>query len=566
MLLFEIIPETAASIEIKKQSRGIYEYDFCCKLYTETVTVVTHFACINCFSVWQHSIGFDTRLKPEWNAAKCNSSILHGLPYQGMVDQDGKNIFAVSVSDAENRIEIKNGIREEDASVTCKIVFNISKKTDYKAVIRIDTRNIPYYEAVYSASKWWDSLGYKSCYVPKAAKMPMYSSWYSFHQQISVEEIIQECKLAKKLGMKTVILDDGWQTEDNRRGYSYCGDWEPAKSKTGDMAELVRNIHRSGMKIMLWYNIAFMGEKARNAEKFKGKYIGGNVKGRYTLDPRYKEVRNYLTDMFSKAVSKWKIDGVKIDFVDSFIRTEKDVITYEMDIPVLEDAVNNLIKSIYEKLKKVNSEVLVEFRQNYIGPFMRKYANIFRVADCPADALQNRIGVINLRLTSSETAVHSDMLMWNYEAPAFVAAKQIINVLFSVPQISVRIEKLTKEHYNMLEFYLKLWKKYKNNFLSKKIIPEKPEANYSKVSSLYKKTQVCICYGETTVFVDKKAETALIVNGTANEDFYIESEAAEVTVYNCTGKIVKSYSISKGLSVLKIPVSGTLELFIKRGN
>ena len=25
--------------------------------------------------------------------------------------------------------------------------------------------------------------------------------------------------------MESIIVDDGWQTDDNNRGYAYCGDW-----------------------------------------------------------------------------------------------------------------------------------------------------------------------------------------------------------------------------------------------------------------------------------------------------------------------------------------------------
>ena len=53
---------------------------------------------------------------------------------------------------------------------------------------------------------------------------------------------------------------------------------------------------------------------------------------------------------------------------------------------------------------------MIEFRQSYIGPAIRKYGNIFRAGDCPADILSNRIHTIDLRLTSGSTAVHSDML------------------------------------------------------------------------------------------------------------------------------------------------------------
>lgn len=562
MFDFCVLPNnSSASLELIGEKDGIYEYKFTCKASGETITVVTHTECINCFTVWNHTVDFDRQLRPEWFSSKCISSVLKGVPYHSLVGQDGNNVLAIVVSDVKNRLEIKTGLHEEDSTVTCKIVFNIPVKDgSYEAVIRLDTRSIPYYECIYSASDWWkNEYGYTCSYVPETAKMPMYSSWYSFHQMLTPEEIVKECKLAKKMGMDTIILDDGWQTDDVQRGYAFCGDWKPAKAKVGDMKQLAESVHTEGMKIMLWYNIAFMGEHAENSKQFEGMYMGEKVSGRYTLDPRYAKVREYLTDLFVTAVKDWNLDGLKIDFVDSFIRSENDVITDGMDFPVLEDAVEELIKSISENLYRINPEIMIEFRQNYMGPAMRKYANIFRVADCPDDSLRNRIGVINLRLTAAESAVHSDMLMWNYNEPVEIAAKQIINVLYSVPQISVRIERLNPEHYKMLEFYLSLWIKYRKLFIDTKIVPESPETNYSKVVSKTDDSMMCVLYSDNTLKLDCKDTVA--VNGTSKDKLYVESEvSAEYTVYNCMGDVVSVGTLEKGLSLINVPVSGVVVL------
>ena len=81
-------------------------------------------------------------------------------------------------------------------------------------------------------------------------------------------------------------------------------------------------------------------------------YLTDEIRGRYTLDPRYKKVREYLIDLFKKGVNEWNLDGLKIDFVDSFIRSEYDEITAEMDFTVLEDAVEELMKGIKTSLLK----------------------------------------------------------------------------------------------------------------------------------------------------------------------------------------------------------------------
>lgn len=66
----------------------------------------------------------------------------------------------------------------------------------------------------------------------------MDSLWYSFHQELSAEEILEECALSRAMGMRTVIIDDGWQTADNSRGYDYCGDWQLCRAQNPRYAGL----------------------------------------------------------------------------------------------------------------------------------------------------------------------------------------------------------------------------------------------------------------------------------------------------------------------------------------
>ncbi|PHB05610.1 alpha-galactosidase, partial [Bacillus pseudomycoides] len=85
--------------------------------------------------------------------------------------------------------------------------------------------------------------------------LPMYSTWYSFHQDISDNEIEKQCEIAKQLGCGAVIVDDGWQTEDDHRGYAYCGDWEVSPKRIVGMREHVERVHDLGMKYLLWYSV-----------------------------------------------------------------------------------------------------------------------------------------------------------------------------------------------------------------------------------------------------------------------------------------------------------------------
>ena len=113
-------------------------------------------------------------------------------------------------------------------------------------------------------------------------------------------------------------------------------------------------------------------------------------------------------------------------------------------------------------------DIVVQRRQGPEDVYKRQ--NMLRVSDCPADALRNRQDILNLRLTSGRTAVHSDMLMWSPEERPEAAALQFASVLYGVPQISVRIKTLPPAHKQMLQYYMNFWMRYRETLLDLSLI------------------------------------------------------------------------------------------------
>ena len=379
----------------------------------------------DCYSIWSPDIRNGRGLGMNWSKRTTNSRLGNWMPYHACLTKAGDNRIAVAVSDAKNPISIGSGVCEEDACIDFRVTFftqQVSALSEYRATIRIDLRNVPYYDSIYDAVSWWETdCGYTPAPVPAAAKLPVNSLWYSFHQNINVEEVIKECKLSKSLGMDVVIIDDGWQTDDNNRGYSHCGDWEVAKSKIPDMKKFIANIHETGMKAMLWYSMPYVGIHSKNYDRFKTMFLDevGNGRNFWALDPRYPEVREFLIGLYTDALKNWDLDGFKLDFIDAFVLRGKSLEPdARRDYESLEEAVDVLMTDIAGTLSAIKPEILLEFRQTYVGPAIRKYGNMLRVMDCPGSCLTNRNEIVNLRLTSGNTAVHSDMLMWDYNAPA----------------------------------------------------------------------------------------------------------------------------------------------------
>ena len=237
----------------EREKDGIILFDVCMELESEAVPAQFSLAFdivdVDIYSVWSPSIRYQRYMGPNWSKRTTESRLASYMPLHSLVSMGGKNRMTVTISDAKTPISIGTGVCEEDANVKWDIKFftvPVAPLEKYTATVRIDTRDIAYYDAIYDAVSWWEvDCGYKPTYVPEHAKLPMNSLWYSYHQNLDVEDIIKECELSKKIGMETVIVDDGWQTNDNKRGYRFCGDWEVAKSKIPDMKDFVDRDRKS---------------------------------------------------------------------------------------------------------------------------------------------------------------------------------------------------------------------------------------------------------------------------------------------------------------------------------
>ena len=519
---------------------------------------------------WSPVITFNKFIPADWSSPLC-SNLASSAPVMAFLNLHGENRMTFAVSEAMRPIQFAGGVNEEHNLISCKVILFSqpeSPLTEYKTTIRIDRRKIYFAEAIGEVSDWYSGFEeYTPAEVPEQALKPIYSTWYSYHQNLFDKEIEAECALASEAGLSRIIVDDGWQTDDNNRGYAYCGDWEIAKKRFPDMKKHVKKIHDLNMKYLLWYSVPFMGYKNKNYHRFQGKYLFNIDRMQASvLDPRFPDVREYLVNIYETAVKEWDLDGFKLDFIDSFRFDGVDPAIAEnyagRDIKSLPLAVNRLLSDVIKRLKAVKAEILIEIRQSYIGPAIRKYGNIFRAADCPADILSNRVRTIDLRLFSGNTAVHSDMLEWNMKESAEIAALQILNVIFSVPQISIRFAELPNDHKKMLLFWLDFIKKHKDVLLNGKLIPYHPESNYPIVSveNPHKKI-IAVYQAKITVEVTTDKENIFIINGGNDSEMILDlaETPSEVKIYNTFGELVDTQILSSGLNKVTVPCSGLIQ-------
>lgn len=512
-------------------------------------------------------------IPPNWKS-RVDSRLCSGFPLVSFINDNDRNRILVAASEAKRVVGISAGLREEDCRIVWKLDFFVEPEAPisaYRVQLRFDSRDAFFGTAIEEGSAWIErAAGLVPADSPQTAFQPLYSTWYSFHQDVTDREIEAECMEAAKLGMKVLIVDDGWQTDDNNRGYAYCGDWEVSRRRFPDMAAHVRKVHDLGLKYMVWYGVPMVGVKAKNFQRFKDKMLWieyGKWSDYGCLDPRFPEVRAFICDLYEKSVQEWNVDGLKLDFVDAIgFRGEDPAIKDNYagrDIRSLSEAVDRMMKEVRTRLTAIKPDFLFEFRQNYIGPAIRQYGNMLRAADCPGDLLANRCRTANLRLTSGKTAVHADMLEWDVGDTPENAARFVLATMFSTIQYSVMLRKLPESHKRMVRHWLDFSQTHRDALLKGVFRPHHYEAMYPWIEAESSTERIVAVYsGATVADCGTPDRVVYVLNATSRSSVSVRTSAVprHVEAFDTFGCPAVAPQMSVGVQEVSVPASGYLRL------
>lgn len=547
----------------------IYEFSFSAKEATipDPVHLQWKMPALKIKGVWTSASLHDKRLRYDWELDHLSSRVSVNAPALSVFDHSDQNIISFASSDAINKIEMNALLREEDVHLYCHLSMFVEKQQaikEYKSQIRIDTRDVQFSESLKDISSWWESFDqYKPASVPTLAKVPLYSTWYQFHQNLDESILLEECKIAVSLGYELTIIDDGWQTLDSKRGYDFCGDWQP--ERFSDFAAFVRQLHDVNMKVGLWFSVPFCGIKSKAYQTFKGKFLTEDHIWAPIFDPRYPEVRQHLINVYAHALKTYQLDAFKLDFIDEFKAYPDTVLTAEngRDYANINEAVDRLMTDVMAQLTEIKHDIAIEFRQKYIGPGMRKYGNMFRAFDCPNDPISNRIRTTDVKLLCGNTAVHSDMLCWHHEEKSEIIGLQFLNSLFSVPQLSVHLRQQSEDHLKIIRHFTEYWKDNSTLLLEGDFVADNPLANYpvlrisnveKEIIAVYDKTIISMNKNAVTDIHNAKTSTAVAIN--------IENDLSSYTIeiFDCFGdsQSKMSSSLDKGIYGYEIPIAGMI--------
>ncbi|WP_439593789.1 glycoside hydrolase family 36 protein [Microbacterium sp.] len=499
-------------------------------------------------------------------SAPWSVSALTSSPIGALYAADDHNRLTFALSETLSAFDLRTGVSGASARFFGTATFGASAwqdRADYVVSLSLDVADAPIAQTLDAALRWWALSLPAQLEAPEVARIAMYSTWYSLGQTFDSGTIERQAELASAAGCGSIIVDDGWQTADRVGGYASCGDWDPDPDAFPAMASHVARVRALGVSYLLWFALPFVGSRSEAFTRFEPMMLGYRADlDTWVLDPRFPEVRAHLIDRIVRSVREWGIDGVKIDFIDAFAMPAPAPAA-ATDIGSVQDAVVRLLDDLTSELTAIRPDVMIEFRQTYVGPRLRSFANMLRVTDCAMDSTENRVHSLDLRLIAGATVVHSDMVMWHPEASPEVAARQLLDVLFCVPQISMRLDELSASHREMLRFWLSVFARYRTVLLGGRLSPSRADLSYPRVRADDDWTTFLALYDAPLAQLDEPpAQTIVLVNATVSDRVVLcaSSYAGEhdLLVRDCLGHEHNrgSVTVSEQPVILAIPPSG----------
>jgi alpha-galactosidase len=351
--------------------------------------------------------------------------------------------------------------------------------------VRLAMTTRSFTEAIGAAVDWlWrGSAGAADLLLSPGSLRPVYCTWYSMHLDVTQAAVLRQAEAAAGLGFGTVIIDDGWQTDEVGRGYGTAGDWEPSEGKFPSPRELMDGLHAQGLRGLWWIGTPFVGDRSRLAAQHVPVLRRDDALQTSVLDVRSPASREQLERHILELVRRTGADGVKVDFLEQFARPDAPSAPADADTEDVEEAALRMLRRLRDGLADTVVDPLIEYRQPYVGPAIAGIATMLRVGDCPLSDLDNRLGVIDLRLTTRGVAVHADPIMWAPEASAGRVAQSLLNALFGVPQVSVDLVGLPTPQRKALRFWLGFWARWSDVLLTGALTAHRPDLGYPVVEA-----------------------------------------------------------------------------------
>ena len=496
-------------------------------------------------------------LPPSW-ADDLAFSPFAGAPLGSLIGRNDRPVVTFGARAQGGRLRMRAGMVEETAELL--VAFTADLSAGGLEVV-LDLARDDFGAAV---GRVRDAVGLRRPAVAAENHRPVLCTWYSFHQALDQNRLLAQARTAASMGFGTVIIDDGWQTSDNDRGYGSCGDWRVEPSKIADGAALVSELAGLGLRTLFWVGTPFLGYRsAAYAERGLPTLYDEPAMEAAVLDPRSRRVREHLVERLTALLRDTGAAGLKIDFLERFGVDDPAASPEDCGGESVVRAALALLDDLHASASAVRPEPMIEFREPYWSPETLRRTTMMRVADCPLSPVRNRVGIVDLRLATAGVAVHSDPIMWAAADTPERVAQHLHSSLFGVPQVSIALDGQSPEQSATLRTWMRFWTEHRDVLLHGRLRVVGIASDYAAVEAARDDVVITAQYAPVISDAPAHASTWIVVNA-HEQEVLLRSAAprpARYSIVDCTGTTVdEGEQVLDGLTAFAVPAGGVLRL------
>ena len=174
---------------------------------------------------WYPLCGRDRALRTDWDAP-IHTSFSTGAPVFCFYNEEGQNRLTIALSEVRLETLHSYGVHEEDGNLLCRLEVPLpmtSSAAQYSVTLLRLREDVRYETALRQVADWWEQhCATSPMPVPEAARQPLYSTWYSFHQQTVAADLEETCALAAADGF-VESFPDKYETYIEQGGTNVSG-------------------------------------------------------------------------------------------------------------------------------------------------------------------------------------------------------------------------------------------------------------------------------------------------------------------------------------------------------
>jgi alpha-galactosidase len=492
-----------------------------------------------------------------------------GFPFISLFHRGGDNRLAFGLLDQLTEAELEGELSEATRAYHLRWHKPIGQATpiaqQWQETLFVSAARCPWPEVLRAYVETVDCEWQQpKLPVPEYAYDPVFCTWTAIHHDVSQEWVLRNARRAADLGFGTWLTDDGWFTgQASFADYRYTGDWEAYRPKFPDFAGHVRAVQAMGLRYVLWVAPFMVGDASQAARRYAHLLAEEHSRMRFrNLSPQRLETCQVVSDLLGRLIRDYGVDGLKIDFLDSFALD--NIIAIDNDYRTLGEGIYDILSAAIDHVQSIKPGALIEFRNTYANLASRRYANLYRASDVPLNFALNRWQVTMLRLLVPDRAVHLDPALWHPDDNDENVAAHLINAICTVPMVSIELDRYPQSHLDLIGYWIGFYQAHRDTIIHGRFAPEIRLGHVPLIRFVGETERIIGVYDDIAFAPGPDALPLWILNASTRP--FVElcpdelAGAYAVRTRDKFGRIVDEHTATFPVAHLPVEVGGSLEI------